>query len=114
MASYENAGGPILGNGRFILQDVTMVATVTKGGNISCLYPFVAQVAEVEGNFKSGGVKILFLTPAHDLGKIIYHLMVEGQVHGTIVQGIGFALYEDMSMENGMITNSNLKQHIVP
>jgi CO/xanthine dehydrogenase Mo-binding subunit len=114
LASYENAGGPILGNGRFIPQDVTMVDPETKVGNISCAYPFVAQVAEVEVNLKSGEVTVVSFTAAHDLGKTINPLMAEGQVHGAIAQGIGFALYEEMTIENGKVKNSNFKQYKVP
>jgi CO/xanthine dehydrogenase Mo-binding subunit len=46
-ASFENAGGTVLGSGRFIPPHVTMVNPKSKVGNISCAYPFVAQVAEV-------------------------------------------------------------------
>ncbi len=113
-ASYENAGGPVLGNGRFIPQNVTMVDPETKVGNISCAYPFVAQVAEVEVDLKSGEVNVLSFTAAHDLGKTLNPLMAEGQVHGAIAQGIGFALYEEMTLENGKIINPNFKQYKVP
>jgi CO/xanthine dehydrogenase Mo-binding subunit len=114
LASYENAGGPIWGLGRFIPDNVTMVDPETKIGNISCAYPFVAQIAEVEVNLKSGEVKVLSCTAAHDLGKTINPVMAEGQVHGAIAQGIGFALFEEMNLENGKITNSNFKQYKVP
>jgi CO/xanthine dehydrogenase Mo-binding subunit len=112
--SYEKAGATVLGHGEFIPQNVSMVDSETKTGNISCAYPFVAQVAEVEVNLKSGEVKVLSITAAHDLGKTINPLTAEGQVHGAIAQGIGFALTEELMVKEGKITNPNFKNYRVP
>jgi len=112
--SYEKAGATVLGHGEFIPQNVSMVNPETKTGNISCAYPFVAQVAEVEVNLKSGEVKVLSITAAHDLGKTINPLAAEGQVHGAIAQGIGFALTEELIVKEGKITNPNFKNYRVP
>jgi CO/xanthine dehydrogenase Mo-binding subunit len=112
--SYEKAGATVLGHGEFIPQNVSMVNPETKTGNISCAYPFVAQVAEVEVNLKSGEVKVLSITAAHDLGKTINPLTAEGQVHGAIAQGIGFALTEELIVKEGKITNPNFKNYRVP
>jgi len=114
IASHRRAGAMILGYGHFVPQNVSMVDPETKTGNISCAYPFVAQVAEVKVNLKSGDVKVLSLTAAHDLGKTINTLMAEGQVHGAIAQGIGFALSEEMVVKKGRITNPNFKRYRMP
>lgn len=111
--SYNSGGSTLLGQGQFIPQNVSLVDPVTKVGNISCAYPFVANVAEVEVNLKSGKVKVLSLTASHDLGKTINPLMAEGQVHGAVAQGIGFALSEEMIAKKGKITNPNFKQYKV-
>ncbi len=113
-ASYERAGGNVTGHGRFIPQDVTMVDPETKVGNISCAYPFVAQIAEVTVNLRTGEVLLLSLTAAHDLGKTINPLLAEGQVHGAVAQGIGFALMEEMTLRDGLVTNPNFKKYRVP
>jgi CO/xanthine dehydrogenase Mo-binding subunit len=114
IASYEKAGATVIGHGHFVPPDVSMVDPVTKVGNISCAYPFVAQIAEVEVNLKSGEVKLLSLTAAHDLGKTLNPLLAEGQVHGAVAQGIGFALTEEMRIKEGRVTNPNFKQYRVP
>ncbi len=114
LASYERAGGNVTGHGRFIPQDVSMVDPVTKVGNISCAYPFVAQIAEVAVNVKTGEVTLLSLTAAHDLGKTLNPLLAEGQVHGAVAQGIGFALMEEMTVQDGKVTNPNFKRYRVP
>jgi CO/xanthine dehydrogenase Mo-binding subunit len=83
-------------------------------GNISCAYPFVAQVAEVEVDLKSGQVKLLSFTAAHDLGKVINPVGAEGQVHGAIAQGIGFALSEEIVLKDGKVMNPSFKNYQVP
>jgi len=114
IVSYRAAGSTVLGQGTFIPRNVTMVDPDTKVGNISCAYPFVAQVVEVEVDLKSGKVKVISITAAHDLGKTLNPLMAEGQVHGAIAQGIGFCLSEEMLVKDGKITNPNFKQYKLP
>ena len=114
LASYEGGGGTVTGHGQFIPQNVSMVDPETKVGNISCAYPFVAQIAEVAVNVRTGEVKLLSLTAAHDLGKTLNPLLAEGQVHGAVAQGIGFALMEEMIVQNGKVTNPNFKRYRVP
>ena len=58
-------------------------------------YGFGAQVAEVEVDTTLGTVKVVNLFAAHDVGRAINPLLVEGQVEGGIAQGIGMALMEE-------------------
>lgn len=110
LASYDRGGGTIQVTGTFIPQDVTVVHPQTKHGNVSCAYPFVAQVAEVEVNKSTGEVKVIYLSAAHDLGKVINPLLAEGQIQGAVAQGIGYALFEDLKLENGS-TESDFRKY---
>ena len=110
IASYDRGGGTIQVTGTFVPQDVAVVDPQTKHGNVSCAYPFVAQVAEVEVNKTTGEVKVIYLSAAHDLGKVINPLLAEGQIQGAVAQGIGFALFEDLKLENGS-TESNFRKY---
>jgi CO/xanthine dehydrogenase Mo-binding subunit len=114
IVSYEKAGAAVLGRGEFLPPNVSMVDPETKVGNISCAYPFVAQVAEVEVDLNTGEIKLLSLTAAHDLGKTINPLMAEGQVHGAVAQGIGFALMEEIQVNGGEVTSQNFRSYKVP
>ncbi len=53
-----------------------------------------SKLAEIEIDRETGTVELVKFTGADDFGRIINPLIVEGQVHGTLVQGIGEALYE--------------------
>ncbi|MFH0812149.1 MAG: molybdopterin cofactor-binding domain-containing protein [Pseudomonadota bacterium] len=57
--------------------------------------PGQACFAEVEVNTETGEVKVLKLVIAHDIGKAINPMNVEGQLEGGVVQGLGFCLSED-------------------
>jgi len=57
-------------------------------------YAFGAQVADVEVDPALGTVKVRRIVAAHDVGRAINPTQVEGQIHGGIAQGLGFALME--------------------
>jgi len=57
-------------------------------------YAFGAQVATVEVDTELGTVTVLGVSAAHDVGRAINPTQVEGQIHGGIAQGLGFALME--------------------
>ena len=58
-------------------------------------YAFAAQIAEVEVDVDLGTVCVLRIAAAHDVGKAINPVIVEGQIHGGIAQGLGMALMEE-------------------
>jgi carbon-monoxide dehydrogenase large subunit len=73
-------------------------------------HAFGAHVAVVQVDPDTGQVKLLRYVAVHDCGRIINPLLVRGQVHGGIVQGIGQALWEEMvySPEGQPLTGSLL------
>jgi xanthine dehydrogenase molybdenum-binding subunit len=60
---------------------------------------FGAQLAEVEVDVESGVVRVVKMVAAHDVGRAINPLIVEGQIEGGLQQGIGWALYEDFPID---------------
>jgi xanthine dehydrogenase molybdenum-binding subunit len=63
--------------------------------------------AEVEVDTETGEVKVLKLTSAFDVGRAINPDLVKGQITGGGVMGMGFALTEDLLVEDGRILNSS-------
>ena len=114
LAWAKMGGGLITGQGVYIPPDVRVVDPRTKFGNISCAYPFAAQVAEVEVDRLTGRVRILNLVAAHDLGKTINPLLAVGQIQGAVAQGIGYALMEDMGIKNGVVSKRNFERYNMP
>ncbi|WP_306030598.1 molybdopterin cofactor-binding domain-containing protein [Stappia sp. MMSF_3263] len=69
-----------------------------------------AQIAELEVDMQLGTVRLLKITAAHDVGKAINPLLVEGQVQGGIAQGIGMALMEEFLPGR----TENLHDYLIP
>lgn len=69
---------------------------------------FVAQAAQVEVDRETGNVTVLKIITAHDVGTILNPLTHQGQIEGGVIQGLGFALIEELKTEQGRITALNL------
>ncbi len=66
---------------------------------------------EVEVNTQTGEVNVVKMTSAYDVGKAINPDMVEGQIVGGGIMGIGYALTEGLQVEDGYILNSNFSDY---
>jgi aerobic carbon-monoxide dehydrogenase large subunit len=79
------------------------------------VYPYATHACVVEVDPDTAGVRILRYVVAEDCGTIINPLIVEGQAHGAIAQGIGGALHEALVYdENGQLTTASLMDYLVP
>jgi xanthine dehydrogenase molybdenum-binding subunit len=76
-------------------------------GNLSVTYAFGTHGVEVEVDKETGQVKILKYIAAHDVGKAINPMLLEGQVYGGATMGIGYALTERLILKDGKVMNSN-------
>ena len=85
-----------------------------KGGEAYITYAWAAKVAEVEVDTLTGEVKVLRFYSAHDVGKAINPKLAEGQIEGGTAQGIGYALMEEILIEEGKIINPNFSTYIIP
>ena len=78
-------------------------------------YVYATQIAEVDVDDETGEVEVVRIVAAHDCGRAINPMMVEGQVQGGIAMGLGFALQEEMLFDTrGQQINPNLTNYIVP
>jgi carbon-monoxide dehydrogenase large subunit len=78
-------------------------------------FPFGTHVCVVEIDRETGDVKILRYVAVDDCGKQINPLLVAGQVHGGIAQGLAQALYEEVVYdENGQLLTGELMDYTVP
>ncbi|MHA6344540.1 molybdopterin-dependent oxidoreductase [Roseivivax sp. CAU 1761] len=73
-------------------------------------FGYAAHLAEVEVEIATGRVRVLRITAAHDVGRAINPLLVEGQVHGGVAQGLGMALMEEFIPGR----TENLHDYLIP
>ncbi|WP_336070364.1 molybdopterin-dependent oxidoreductase [Nitratireductor rhodophyticola] len=74
------------------------------------VYGYGAQLVELEVDTALGTVRLLKITAAHDVGRAINPLLVEGQIEGGIAQGIGLALMEEYVPGR----TENLHDYLIP
>ena len=78
-------------------------------------FPNGAHVAEVEIDPDTGWVEVVKYTMVNDFGTVINPLLVEGQSHGGVVQGIGQALFERIVYsEDGQFLTGSFTDYALP
>ncbi|MGH8893910.1 MAG: aerobic carbon-monoxide dehydrogenase large subunit [Actinomycetes bacterium] len=72
-------------------------------------------VAVVENDPETAEIRVLRYCVVHDCGPLVNPMIVEGQVHGGVAQGVGGALYERMAYdENGQLLNASFMDFLMP
>ena len=100
------------------LGDVMIIGNGMRGPNPekTALFAFAAQFAEVEVDVETGRVRVLRFVSAHDSGRIINPRLAESQLEGGILQGIGYALFEERALDGplGLPLNPTMHDYKVP
>ena len=84
-----------------------------KGDAYPC-YVRAVYVAEVSVNTLTYQVAVNNFWALQEVGKVINPNLAKGQIHGGVVQGIGFALFENSIFKNGAMVNNQMSNYIVP
>src|SRR5688572_21519070 len=79
-------------------------------------WPNGAMVAEVEVDAETGEVSLAALTSCDDIGRVINHAIVEGQIHGGMAQGAGQALWDQgrYDADSGQLMSGSLMDYCMP
>ncbi len=77
-------------------------------------YTYGCHAAEVEVDVETGAVRVLRYAASHDVGRIINPVRLEGQIQGGAVQGIGYALSEDVPFDQGVSRSSLFADYLIP
>ena len=87
-----------------------------KGAGVgpSPAYSYSAQVAEVSVDEETGEVKVHKVWAAHDCGRALNPVSVEGQVIGSVWMGMGQALQEEMIWKDGLLMNPGMLEYKSP
>ncbi len=108
LAAVNQEGDVLVGEGRF--DPPTTMLDADGQGIPYATYGFAAQMAEVEVDIELGTVKVRRIVAAHDVGRAINPIQVEGQIHGGIAQGLGLALMEEYLPGR----SENLHDYLIP
>jgi 4-hydroxybenzoyl-CoA reductase subunit alpha len=106
MAQRANRGKPLKATGYYSPRDV---------GLVSPAFSFGAQVADTRVDLDTGLVEVVDMFTAHDCGVEINPMAVSGQLEGSIQMSLGYALSEDLLMDDrGRTLNTTLLDYKVP
>jgi CO/xanthine dehydrogenase Mo-binding subunit len=116
--SHWVAGGPVIGTDSLAFDGPELDP---KRGYINGFpfgrigaWVFAAQVVEIEIDEATGRITPLTVWSAHDIGKAINPGAVAGQIEGGVVQGIGYALFEEMVWDDDRLANPSLMDYKIP
>jgi CO/xanthine dehydrogenase Mo-binding subunit/CO/xanthine dehydrogenase FAD-binding subunit len=83
-------------------------------GKVTATHNYTAQAAIVDVDAKTGKVRLIDYVAATDAGTILNPLLLEGQVAGAVVMGIGGALGEELIFEQGKLVNPAFLHYAAP
>jgi 4-hydroxybenzoyl-CoA reductase alpha subunit len=114
-AAQEMMGGTVMGTGSYAPPSEARGGKF-KGAGVGPgpAYSYSAQVAEVAIDPGTGRVTVHRITAAHDCGRALNPLTVEGQIEGSVSMGLGQALSEQVLYADGYILNPGLLEYKTP
>jgi CO/xanthine dehydrogenase Mo-binding subunit len=83
-------------------------------GDAYVVYAFSVNVAEVEVDLETFETRVVAVTSVHDIGRVVNPGDAEGQVEGGVVQGMGYALCEEVVIDGAAVKNGNFTGYILP
>ncbi len=100
-------GGPVIGKASINPSETPFDPKIVQGAasRMFSTYTFATHIAEVEVDPQTGIVKVHKVFAVHDCGTIINPDGLKGQIIGGLATGLGYALYEDVIIENGQVQN---------
>lgn len=112
MKGLKARGLIAVGSGMFN-PDATALNPETMAGSPYATYAYATHVAEVEVDTETGKVKVLKIVAAHDVGQAINRINVEGQIEGGCLMGTGFALAEEVKIQDAKIKNPSFSKYLI-
>ena len=86
----------------------------TNQGDAYATYIYATQVADVEVDTDTGDVTVLRVAAAHDVGTAINPMMIEQQIEGAILQGMGYGMMEEVILDKGVTKTPNFSKFLIP
>lgn len=105
MLQKANRGEPLVRVGYYTPRDMGLVTPT---------FSFGAQVAEVRVDEETGQITVERVHTAHDCGRVLNPMSVEGQLDGCIQMGLGYALSERFHMDRGKTLNASFLDYKMP
>lgn len=107
--------GPIVGRGSFIPPNVRNADKKTGlGDKPVAFWTFGCQGVDIEVDTETGNIKVLKVASSFDVGKVINPQLIEAQIEGAIVQGLGTGIFEELILKDGKVLNPDFVDYKIP
>jgi CO/xanthine dehydrogenase Mo-binding subunit len=109
----KEEGRPAVGEADFN-PEITELDPKTGQGCPMATYAYATQGALVSLDVDTGEVEVLSIVACHDVGRAVNPANVTGQIEGSVSMGLGYALMEEIVLDNGTIRNPHFSEYLIP
>lgn len=113
-AQYHRKHGPFSVTAQYVPPEGLKWDDDRYQGDAYGSYGWGCNIVELEIDRDTCEARPLHVTAVAEIGKAIHPMMAEGQIEGGTVQGLGYALIEDVVMRDGRMANAQLTNYIIP
>ncbi len=115
LADGSGIHGPIMGRGSFIPPNVRNADKETGlGAHPVVFWTYGCQAVDIEVDTETGQIEVRKVSSVFDVGKVMNPQLLEGQLEGAIVQGMGTALWEELMLKDGKVLNPSFVDYKIP
>jgi CO/xanthine dehydrogenase Mo-binding subunit len=114
LLQWKSEERPAIGEYTYLAPSTTPFDKDTGHSMPNLAYGYAAQAVEVEVDTETGLLRLLRVVSANDVGKAINPQTVQGQIEGAVVQAQGWAIIEDLKVQDGVIQNPYLSTYLIP
>lgn len=114
LTNWQNEDRPARGGGWWAAPPTTPLLAEREANMNFVSYAYGAHAAEIEVDIETGEIEVLRIVAAHDPGRAINPQQVRGQLHGGLVQALGWTLTENFITRDGHIQTDRLSTYLIP
>ncbi len=109
-----NPGRRLIGRAKYKTPEHIRWDEATHQGDAYACYAWAVYVADVEVDLRTYTVHVRDFVALQEVGKVVNPTTAAGQIRGGVAQGIGWALTEDVVLEDGAMANTQLSNYTIP
>ena len=114
LEKWRNEDRPAIVEHKYQAKPTTVPDPETGQCDPNVAYAYVAEIAEVEVDTETGQIRVLRIVCAEDVGRAINPQIVEGQIEGGILQGVGYTVLENFLEKDGQVLTPSFSTYLIP
>ncbi len=111
---HAHPGEKLVGRSKYQKPESIQWDDKTYRGDAYACYSWATHVAEVEVDLRTYRARVTDYVALQEVGRVLNPTLATGQIAGGVVQGIGWALYENVVLEDGAMKNCQMTNYIIP